>query len=374
MSHPTHAFSYPFAYQHAFIHIEFMPATNLPNLQTNVALAPYTTINLGGPAKYFMDCTSVPELKNAFDFAAQKNVPAHVLGGGSNTVFPSTGYHGLVIRVNWRGITLDPHEAYTAVTASAGETWDELVFAAVSRGLGGLENMSGIPGTVGAAPVQNVGAYGQEVSQVITSVTTLNRSTLEEKTITNKQCQFDYRTSRFKKDDQHKYVITSVTFRLSNKGIPSISYPDVLDELGGNTLSGRGVAALPQLRSAILNVRRRKSMLIDPADPHSCSCGSFFENPILTKNEYRLLEEKSGQPVPARPAGQSFIISAAWLIEQAGFPKGYRQDGVGVSDHHNLALVNYGGTTAALLTLAENIRSNVKNKFGLLLETEPVIV
>ncbi|OGY33214.1 MAG: UDP-N-acetylenolpyruvoylglucosamine reductase [Candidatus Andersenbacteria bacterium RIFCSPLOWO2_12_FULL_45_8] len=351
-----------------------MPATNLPNLQTNVALAPYTTIHLGGPAKYFIDCTSVLELKSALDYAAQNRLPVHVLGGGSNTVFPESGYNGLVLRVNWQSIEFVADGKYTKVTASAGEPWDSLVFAAVSRGLGGLENMSGIPGTVGAAPIQNVGAYGQDVSQVITSVTAIDRSTQQESNFPNELCQFDYRTSRFKKDDQHKFVITNVTFRLSNEGIPSISHPDVLDELRNKAISGRGITALTQLRTAILNVRRRKSMIIDPADPHSCSCGSFFENPILTKTQYRLLEEKAGQPVPARPAGQSFIVSAAWLIEQAGFPKGYRQDSVGVSDHHNLALVNYGGTTAALLSLAEDIRSKVKDKFGILLETEPVIV
>jgi UDP-N-acetylmuramate dehydrogenase len=367
-------FSYPFAYRNLFIHIEHMPATNLPNLQTNVALAAYTTINLGGPAKYFIDCTSIADLKYALDYAVQNRLPVHVLGGGSNTVFPESGYNGLVLRVNWQGIEFDPDGEYTKVTAHAGEPWDELVSAVVSRGLGGLENMSGIPGTVGAAPVQNVGAYGQDASRVITSITALDRATQQENNFTNEQCQFGYRTSRFKKDDKHKFVITSVTFRLANEGIPSISYPDVLDELRNKAISGRGVTALTQLRTAILNVRRRKSMVINPADPHSRSCGSFFENPVLTETQYRLLEEMAGQKVPARPAGQSFIVSAAWLIEQAGFSKGYRQDGVGVSDHHNLALVNYGGTTAALLALAEDIRSNVKKKFSILLETEPVII
>ena len=354
-----------------------MTSDFLSNLQTKVELAPYTTINLGGTAKYFINCTSLELLKFALTYARDHHLTTHILGGGSNTIFPTSGFGGLIIRIAMRGCKFSAAEQFTTVTAAAGEPWDDLVSSAVARGLGGIENMSGIPGTVGAAPVQNVGAYGQEVSQVITSVTALDRSTLKEKIFNKEQCQFGYRTSRFKAMKPHRYVITGVTFRLINEGQPAIAYPDVVAEIGGaSKLSqyGRGQEALTFMRQSVLNVRRRKSMVIDPQDPHSRSCGSFFVNPILTADEHHQLTNITSQTVPFRQVGESLSISAAWLVEQAGFPKGYRQDGVGISDHHNLALVNYGGTTDNLLALAQAIQNRVAEKFGLKLAIEPVIV
>lgn len=348
----------------------------LPPVQPNIPLAPFTTIKLGGPAQYFIDCPSTAAIQYALAFAQEQRLPLHVMGGGSNTVFSDAGFAGLVAKISLRSLDFHDTGRYTEVTAAAGEPWDQLVAAAVARGLGGLENMSGIPGTVGAAPVQNVGAYGQEVAQVITSVNAINRATGREITFKRRQCQFGYRTSRFKVHHD-KFIITGVTLRLNHDARPTIAYPDVLAEVGGPdalAAHGRGVAALNFMRTAVLNVRRRKSMVIDPADPNSRSCGSFFVNPVVTKAQFARLQKNSAQPVPSRTTGPRLTVPAAWLLENAGYPKGYRQHGVGISSHHNLALVNYGGTAAALLALAYAIQVQVKKKFGLQLEIEPVII
>ncbi|PIT98308.1 MAG: UDP-N-acetylenolpyruvoylglucosamine reductase [Candidatus Andersenbacteria bacterium CG10_big_fil_rev_8_21_14_0_10_54_11] len=344
-------------------------------LRRNVHLAPFTTIGLGGPAAYFADCANEQELVAALAAAANRGLPVHILGGGSNTIFTDTGYPGLVIRLALRGVSWQTQSKSTVlVTARAGEMWDDLVAAAVTQGLAGFECMSGIPGLVGATPIQNVGAYGQDVSQSIVSVAAMNRVSVQKQEFTNADCAFSYRSSRFKEEDRGTYIITDVTYQLQTNGQPAVIYPQIINELGGQQALarlGRGPAALQAVRQAVLTVRRRKSMVLDGHDPNTRSCGSFFVNPILDLAAAAPLQQRGA---PAYPAGNKVKIPAAWLIEHAGYSKGYRRGGVGISANHPLALVNLGGTAAELLALAEEIQQRVLVKYGIMLEREPNLV
>jgi len=333
------------------------------DIRENVSLAELTTIGLGGKARYFVSGATVDELKEALLFAREKNLPVHVLGGGSNTVFADGGFSGLVIQIGLKGTEFGKDGQ---VAAAAGEVGDEIVEECVRRDLAGLECLSGIPGLVGAGPVQNVGAYGGQVSDVISQAQALDRRTLDVVSFSNKQCQFGYRQSRFKKGDQGKYIITGVTFQLRPGGGPQLKYPELI-EAAGRTPTLLGV------RQAVLKLRRSKSMIVNVEDPHSRSCGSFFVNPLVSRE--KLAELQDEYEVPHFAAGRYAVkIPAGWLVEQAGFSKGFRQDGVGISSHHALALVNYGGTTKELLALAEKIQTAVEEKFGIELEREPVVV
>ena len=345
-----------------------------PTISESVDLAPHTTINLGGPARYFITCQTVDEVRAALQHANDQSLPVHILGGGSNTIFADAGFPGLIIKIALTGTTFTPEENTVTVTAAAGEKWDTLVEQCVAKNLAGLEGLSGIPGLVGAAPMQNIGAYGQEVATTITRVTTLDRQTLAEKTFTNAECQFAYRTSRFKTTDKDRYLITSVTFTLTPNGPATTTYQQVTDEL---TAQGKdpAQATLADVRHTVLTLRRRKSMVIDPADPNTRSCGSFFLNPILRNTQFNELKQRSAaDTIPSFPAGDNVKIPAAWLIEQAGFSKGERRDNIGISENHTLALVNHGGTTAELLSFAAEITQAVEQKFGIQLQREPVTV
>ena len=260
-------------------------------ITTNTPLAPLTTIKLGGTARYFADCQAVDQLREALTFARQKELSVYVLAGGSNTIFPDDGFNGLVIHVALTGRNFNGE----TVTVAAGEVWDDLVQEAINQDLAGIETMSGVPGSVGATPMQNVGAYGQEVSQTITKVEALDRSTLEKVTFNNPECEFGYRTSRFKTRDYDKYIITRVTYQLRHNGAPTLAYPQLAEALaGGQALKGLapGREQLQAVRDAVLNIRRRKSMVIDPADPNTRSCGSFFVNPVLSSQEIKELANR----------------------------------------------------------------------------------
>lgn len=341
-------------------------------LQENVPLADHTTLGLGGPARYLVTAQSVDQIRECLTLARRERLPVQVLGGGSNIVFPDAGFPGLVLKVGLPGVAFEGD----TVTAGAGEVWDDLVATCVERGLAGIECLSGIPGLVGATPIQNVGAYGQEVSDTLVSLRALDRESLEPVEFAGAECRFGYRRSRFKLADRDRYIVTQVTFHLRSGGRPNIQYPELqhylqervnLDEME----SGRPV--LSAVRQAVLTLRRGKSMLVDPADPHSRSAGSFFVNPILSGRELmRLQAEWTQIPVFRTPEGLK--VPAAWLVERAGFPKGTRRGGVGLSAHHALALVNYGGTARELLNLAGEIQQQVHATFGIHLELEPVIV
>ena len=347
------------------------------DVRPHVPLAPYTTLGLGGPARYFAECASEAQVRAALLWAEARGLPVAVLGGGSNVVFADAGFPGLVLRVGLGTFELHDGPA-PEIVAGAGVEWDPLVRQAVERGWAGVECLSGIPGTIGGTPIQNVGAYGQEVAQTIVSVTCLERSTLERRVFDRDECGFGYRSSRFKREDRDRYVVLEVAFRLKRDAPPRLEYPELREAVArtGPLEPLPPAAALRLVRDTVLGLRRRKSMVLDPADPNTRSAGSFFMNPVVTSDAFARLEERwkaSGRDgrIPAFPAEGGVKLSAAWLVEQAGFAKGYRQGGAGVSSRHALALVNQGGTTAELLALADAISAAVAERFGVRLEPEP---
>ena len=309
-------------------------------------------------------------------------MPVQVMGGGSNLIFADEGFAGLVMRIGLQGVDFEDGGRACVVRAQGGEDWDGLVRDCVERGLGGIECLAGIPGWVGATPMQNVGAYGQEVKEVITAVKALERETLEVVEFGPGECGFGYRQSRFKNEDAGRYIIVEVDYSLKKEGTPQLRYEELRRYVaekgdGGGLGSGRG--ALQAVRQAVLALRRGKSMVVDAEDPNARSAGSFFLNPVVSQEQFGAIEERwaamGGEGgVPAFDDGEGVKVSAAWLVERAGFAKGYRLGGVGVSEKHALALVNRGGTTRELLQLAERIRGGVEEVFGVQLEREPVAV
>ena len=326
------------------------------------ALAPRTTLQLGGSARYFAACETASEIRTALEWARTTALPVQILGGGSNVVFPDEGYAGLVLKIGLQGIEFSIDTA----TVAAGENWDRFVAECINRDLAGVECLSGIPGLVGATPIQNVGAYGQEVEDSIIEVRALDRQSLEEVTFANAKCDFAYRQSRFKRADRDRYVIMSVTYRLDPSGPAQIRYPELQRQVGGD-------ASLAMVRDVVLALRRSKSMVIDPQDPNSRSVGSFFLNPVIGTDAFATIA-KDYPEAPSFPAPNGVKVPAAWLVEHAGFCKGQTQNGVGISDHHALALVNRGGTTRDLLALADEIQTTVAQTFGIGLECEPILI
>jgi UDP-N-acetylmuramate dehydrogenase len=347
------------------------------DVKESFPLADLTTIKLGGNARYFVSCDSEEQIIEALKYAKDKSLSVFVMSGGSNVIFPDSGYKGLVLQVNNKGIEFNDE----TIVSKAGEEWDNLVAQCVDRGLGYIECLSGIPGSVGSTPIQNVGAYGQEVKDSIVSVKAIDRDTLEEVSFYNDECGFSYRNSRFKSDDRDKYIITEVTFRLKKNCIPHIRYAEVNRYLKNTVdmdtlLPGR--EKLTILRNAILEIRKKKSMVIDPKDKNSVSCGSFFLNPILNEEQFKKFRKYCKRlelKFPSFDDPKGTKLSAAWLIENSGFKKGYKKGNVGISKNHSLALVNYGeGTTKELLELADEIKEKVGQQFMVELHNEPVIV
>jgi UDP-N-acetylmuramate dehydrogenase len=326
-----------------------------------VKLADYTTLGLGGPADSFVVASTDDEL---IDAVRRDN--ALILGGGSNMVVADEGFPGTVVHVATRGITIDGG----TVTVAAGEPWDGVVERTIAAGLAGLECLSGIPGLAGATPIQNVGAYGQEVSDTITAVRVFDRKDQKIYLYQNGQCFFAYRTSMFR--DTDRYVVLDVTFQLYREPRP-VRYPELAALAGPE-------ASLDDIRAAVLTLRRRKGMVIDPADPDTRSVGSFFTNPVV--DAAQVPPGAPSFPVSAEAgegagAGEGKVkVPAAWLIERAGFAKGYAgPDGARISGKHTLALVNDGSaTTAALIALAREIRTGVHAKFGIQLHPEPTLI
>lgn len=362
---------------------EFLP------IERNVPLAPLTSLQLGGVARFFARVDSVAGLRKAIQFAREQSLPFTLLGGGSNTIVPDDGFPGLVIQIRILGIEFDESPRGVAcpaqsviVEAGAGEDWDRFVRTMTEQGLGGVECLSGIPGSVGATPVQNVGAYGQEVSETIECVRALDIETLEQVEFSCEECNFSYRSSRFKGPDRGRFVIVRVRFRLEADGRPQLRYRELRQAVEASVPTLEHLPAAVQLqaiRDVVLRLRRRKSMVLDPEDPNSRSAGSFFLNPILTAEAMEEFEARCfarfGENPPKFAAENGcFKTSAAWLIERAGFVKGQLHDGIGISQNHSLALVNRGGSTRALLDFAERIRRQVEDQFGVRLEREPVIL
>jgi UDP-N-acetylmuramate dehydrogenase len=352
------------------------------SIESDIPLAPFTTIGLGGKARYFASCTTAESIREGLRYANKRNLRAHVLGGGSNTVFGDRGFDGLVLKIDLRGIIRNDHGQAVHVRVAAGEPWDTFVQQCMESGLGGIECLSGIPGLTGATPIQNVGAYGQEVAETILTVRALERSTLKEVVFARAECQFGYRMSRFKSMDADRYVILEVEFSLQKNAPPVIRYPELrqaIDSTVDLASLPPGTEALSAVRTSVLALRRGKSMVIDAADPNTKSVGSFFMNPVVSVELYNDLQRRwaasggTGE-VPAFVSGSQRKLPAAWLVEKAGFSKGFKKGDVGVSANHSLALVNYGGSTQELLALAAEIQDAVAGKFGIQLQREPVVV
>lgn len=340
-------------------------------MQENVPLSPLTTIGIGGPARFFVRARSVDEIREALDWARKGNVPAFILAGGSNVLISDEGFDGLVVHIDLRGVTVESLDEYAMVRVAAGELWDDFVKMAVERGWSGIECLSGIPGFTGATPIQNVGAYGQEVAETIVRVEALDRETGRVRTFTNEECQFGYRSSIFKYDARDRYVVLNVTFRLKVAGVASIKYPELqryVEEQGASAADLRAV------RDAVIAIRKRKGMVLDANDPDTRSDGSFFMNPILTSSAYESFRKRDGAAnAPNFPSGDGQVkLSAAWLIENAGFRKGHVHGNVGLSSKHSLAIINRGGGTAReVVELVKEIQRGVRERFGVEIHPEP---
>jgi UDP-N-acetylmuramate dehydrogenase len=335
--------------------------------QADVALSAYTTLGLGGPANKLVTAYDEAEI-----VAAVRSAPGEVLvlGGGSNVVVSDDGFDGTVIRVASQGRTSSRDRDAVTLEVAAGESWDQLVTWCVGEQLAGIECLAGIPGLVGATPIQNVGAYGQDVAETVVSVRAYDRRT-DEVTVVD-DCGFAYRTSRFKREAP-RWIVLSVTYRLQQVAESRpVRYAELAGALG---VAVGGTAPLDQVRDAVLSLRRRKGMVLDPDDVDTRSAGSFFTNPLLTPAQLEALHGRGFQP-PSYPESDGRVkVPAAWLIEQAGFVKGDFEGPVGISSKHALALVNRGGArTADLVAVARDIRDRVRDRFGVDLVPEPVLV
>jgi UDP-N-acetylmuramate dehydrogenase len=335
-------------------------------IERNVPLGLLTTIGIGGPAKLFVRASTVDEVREVVAWASDQGEALFVLAGGSNLVIADEGFDGVVMQIALRGITVESEDPTSVIVrVAAGEPWDDFVAMAAAQSWAGVECLSGIPGSTGATPIQNVGAYGQEVSETIIRVEVLERDTGRVVTLTNWDCGFSYRNSIFKSAAKDRYVVLGVTFRLTPNGAPAVRYPE-LQKLVDND------SALQDVRDAVIAIRRRKAMVIDPADPDTRSDGSFFMNPVLARAEFDRLAHHD---MPHFPSGDQVKLSAAWLIEHAGFYKGWTFGNVGLSSKHTLAIVNRGGGTAReVVELMRLIQAKVRDAFGVELHPEPNFV
>ncbi|MBX7044457.1 MAG: UDP-N-acetylmuramate dehydrogenase [Ignavibacteria bacterium] len=348
-------------------------------LKSEVRLSDITTIKLGGTAKYFAQFNNIFELKELLLFAKNEKLPVQITGGGSNIIFPDEGYKGIVLKNHIKEFSYEVFGEDVILKVGAGNNWDEVVKFCVNEGFQGIECLSGIPGSTGATPIQNVGAYGQEVSDVILGIEAYRIEDNSLVTFNNHECGFGYRTSIFKREQKNKYIVTEVIFKLNLNREPNVRYKDLADEIqkDNNYNNFSNTDKLKFVREKILEIRRRKSMVVDSKDANTVSCGSFFLNPVLNEEEYKIFEENLFH-FPLKPkifkTENGYKIPAAWLIENSGFHKGYNKNGAAISDKHSLALVNRGCTTAQLLELANEIESKVKQFFGIQLYKEPVII
>src|SRR5213080_3265857 len=309
-------------------------------VRENVPLAPLTTLGVGGNARFFVKAENSRDVENAVTFSREKDLALFVLGGGSNVVVSDQGWGGLVLQVGISGLE---EGGKGPLNVGAGVDWDSFVAHCVSRNWAGVECLSGIPGSVGGTPVQNVGAYGQEISEVLLSVRAYDRSADRIVELSHDGCGFTYRTSLFNTTAKDRYAVLNVTYALSNGGLPHIRYPELEREFEGKTAN----ATLAEVRAAVRRIRARKAMLLVEGDPDCRSAGSFFKNPIISEGEFANLQLRSGAGIPRYPAAPGKVkTAAAWLIEHAGFSKGYSLGPAGLSTKHTLALVNRGGADA----------------------------
>ena len=347
-------------------------------LQENIPLAPLTTFKIGGPAKYYVEAATPGEVQEAVTFARARDLPLFVLGGGSNLVVSDAGWPGLVLKVALQGIEQrDGHDENGSVIfdAGAGESWDRFVSHAVMARCAGVECLSGIPGSVGGTPVQNVGAYGQEVADTISSVEVLDLKDGQVRELCREACGFSYRASIFNTTERGRFIVLRVTYALTPGGKPRIAYADLKRHFEGRETT----PDLAETREAVRHIRALKGMLIVPGDADCQSAGSFFKNPVLSETEHEHLKQRAaarGLTVPSYPALETRKkVSAAWLVERSGFNKGFGFGRVGISSKHALAIVNRGGATSGeVIALKEQIQQRVEEIWGVKLEPEPVMV
>ena len=346
-------------------------------LRENVPLAPLTTFQIGGPARFFVEAKTPGEVEEAVRFAQSHNLPLFVLGGGSNLVISDAGWPGLVLKIAIEGIekqtaTRDGKQGFDV---GAGESWDGFVAEAVAANCAGVECLSGIPGSVGGTPVQNVGAYGQEVSQTIESFEVFDLRDGQLRELCHEACGFAYRSSIFNTSERGRFIILRVTYALTPGGAPQLEYSDLKRYFEGRN----GIPTLAETREAVRQIRARKGMLIVDGDPDCRSAGSFFKNPVLSKQQHEELERRASSQelkVPSYPAlEKNRKVSAAWLVEHAGFARGYTLGNAGISSKHALAIINRGKATAAEIVGLKNlIQQRVEQEWGVRLEPEPVFV
>lgn len=343
-----------------------------PAIASGVPLAPRNSLRVGGAARWFTAASSAGEVAAAHAWSRSRGVPLIVLGGGTNVVVADAGLDALVVAVQPRGLTIQDDGETLHVTAAAGEPWDAVVEAAVARGGAGLECLSGIPGLTGGTPIQNVGAYGQDVAEVVETVTVFDTVAAAVSQLPASACGFAYRTSRFKVQDAGRFVVCAVTFRLS-KGAPTTTYADVAAALARQGVTHPSVA---DVRATVIEIRRRKAMVIDEIDPDTRSVGSFFTNPIVTADAAEGVARRAGAAPPAFPQADGRVkLPAAWLIERAGFARGTRDGAVGLSSRHTLAIVTREGATAAdVVRFAGRVVRGVEDRFGVRLRPEPVFL
>jgi UDP-N-acetylmuramate dehydrogenase len=347
-------------------------------IQENVPLAQYTTLGVGGPARWFVHVTGQQQLLDAVAFARAHSLPIFVLGGGSNLLVSDIGFPGLILHIVFGGQTgvrpqlSDPHP--TTFTVDAGTIWDNFVRSICEQGISGVECLAGIPGLVGGSPIQNIGAYGQEVASSILNVTALDLDTLTYVTLDREACHFAYRTSIFNTTHRNRYIVTAVAFQFDPAAKPNLTYADLT----------RHFAATAQptpleIYHAVRIIRARKGMLLIEGDPDSHSAGSFFKNPVVEQGAIERIAAKldiNPTEIPHWPAGQgSTKLPAAWLVERAGFHKGFHMGRAGISTKHTLALVNLGGATASeIIALRDAVTHKIEERFAIQLEQEPVML
>jgi UDP-N-acetylmuramate dehydrogenase len=353
-------------------------------IQEKVPLAPLTTLQVGGEARYFAELKREDELQEVVKFAKSRELPLFVLGGGSNLVIADSGWPGLVLKIAIGGITTPNANANDApgnavlFSVGAGVNWDDFVAQAVVQNCAGVECLSGIPGSVGGTPVQNVGAYGQEVSDTIESVRALDLKHDRIVVLPKPACGFRYRSSIFNTADRGRYIILRVNYRLKRGGAPSLKYAD-LQHYFAERLGKNKMPSLAETRNAVREIRRGKGMLIVPGDDDCRSAGSFFKNPVLSDEQFKALATRASAQelvLPSYPAlDAQHKVSAAWLVEHSGFSKGYVAGAAGISHKHALALINRGDAKASdIAELKEKIQHGVQEAWGILLEPEPVFV
>jgi UDP-N-acetylmuramate dehydrogenase len=345
-------------------------------VEENKSLAPFTTFKIGGPARWFAETATEDDVAAAAVWAQERDVALFVLGGGSNLLVADSGFNGLVLHIGLRGIHVARNSDYAMYQVAAGEDWDTLVEQTVRDNCAGVECLAGIPGTVGGTPVQNVGAYGQEVASSIERVRAFdltNRAFVE---IDAAQCGFAYRRSRFNTSDRSRFIVTRVDYRLGVEGAPTLRYADLQ-----KTFPAGSSPRLTEVAAAVRRIRESKGMLLVEGDADCRSAGSFFKNPVVTVEQLQHVANVRGEEPPRFPAGMEpetarlVKLPAAWLIEHAGFAKGFVRGAAGLSSRHTLALINHGGATAAeVLSLADLIKNAVESAFGIHLEMEPVLL